>query len=472
MQHPEAREKAAAAAIARADFERLPEAVLAKALAGAEYRQHTRGGKGGSTEDPEEPPRASGSATGSGGKGGGTEDPKGRSDHVVGRSEGGSKQKWCDYPIDLEDNAEVDDNAKSSDDDMKTMKDVSEGSSRMSKSRLSATRGPARANKRREGMMEYAKAKALAEGREWKEVVPHSEHKKKVMLELLPEEARSAIGVEGAAAAIEEVLDQMAEMRFTKEELMQYFFDCSEYFAPKWITEPSHDLMDAARQRYISLKDGSEYCNLCDKFSNWNHEHSVEHTRRLKETAAGDLLIGTCHPKSARRFSNGAGLPSSLSQELMLAYWGSDLEKMPQLVWERLRSGCYFKGMLPGWGKSGKYLKLTDVSNIELAAVQYAGQGKYSPTDPCVLWDQIPKDATMKLHGLPDGNKEKGWWPVCAISWHSEALDMSFHGGNNAYITLKGAGGTITWVICWYQLFDGEWELVLWGVFVRPTSRL
>ena len=58
------------------------------------------------------------------------------------------------------------------------------------------------------------------------------------------------------------------------------------------------------------------------------------------------------------------------------------------------------------------------------------------------------------------------------ISWHSEALDMSFHGGRNAYITLKGAGCTITWVICWYQLFDGEWELVLWGVFVRPTSRL
>jgi hypothetical protein len=482
MQHPEAREKAAAAAIARADFERLPEAVRAKALAAAEYRQQTMGGKGGSTEDPEEPPRASGSATGSGGKGGGTEDPKGRSDHVVGRSEGGSKQKWCDYPIDLEVDAEVDVKADSSDDGMMTTKDVSEGSSRMSKSRLSATRGPKRANKRREENLAYAKAKAIEEGREWKETTSHEEWREKKRLVWLPEDVRNEVEKD----AIDKILETMTEMGYTREEFLRFFFDCSEFFAPRWIKTPPWDLEQQAEQRYIVMREGWKYCLLCDKWGTDGHLESSDHKDNRKEMAAGDLLIGSCDTSSIRRSTKSSnGLPGLLNKSGMRSFWGRDVERMPDLLWARLRSGCYLRAMVPGFGKVGKKLYVGDVTDIHLGSVRYSGQGKYDPSrDSCVLWEDTPGslDGEQHFERLIDpqdqskaqlmGDSSRGWWPVCTVSWRNEHIDMSFRGSSNAYIQHRLGGLTITWVICWYQLFDGDWELVLWAVCIQPVGRL
>ena len=127
--------------------------------------------------------------------------------------------------------------------------------------------------------------------------------------------------------------------------------------------------------------------------------------------------------------------------------------------------------------------------------MRYSGQGKYDPSvDSCVLWDNIPWTSELPDHVVERsgggahferlidpadgakaqlmGDSKRGWWPVCTVSWRNEHIDMSFRGSSNANIQHRLGGLTITWVICWYQLFDGDWELVLWAVRIQPVSRL
>ena len=126
-----------------------------------------------------------------------------------------------------------------------------------------------------------------------------------------------------------------------------------------------------------------------------------------------------------------------------------------------------------------------------MGAVTYSGTGKYmSGKDRMVLWGDIPGQARVFDEGAPvpapaymdqlispaDEEKNitapdgKGWWPVCWVSWKNEAEDNRFSGFESDYHSGQLPGEVLVWIICWYQLFDKGWILVLWPTYLH--SRL
>ena len=107
-----------------------------------------------------------------------------------------------------------------------------------------------------------------------------------------------------------------------------------------------------------------------------------------------------------------------------------------------------------------------------------------------VLWGDIPGQARVFDEGAPvpapaymdqlispaDEEKNitapdgKGWWPVCWVSWKNEAEDNRFSGSESDYHSGQLSGEVLIWIICWYQLFDKGWILVLWPTYLH--SRL
>ena len=427
-------------------------------------------------------------------------------------SQGGVEpsRKWCDYPVDVEDNAELfdgdegllgrvverstakaqppevtggllgrvverPDDSDSPVSDLDTMKSASD-SSRLSKSRMSATRGPARAAKRREKLLSRAKAQAIAEGREWVEAVTHDVFKEQQRRAMFVD----TLGREGspwvadceeplAAEVIEAVLDKADEMKFTKDDLWQLMEDHTELFKPRWIKDPSQRSISDVERRYTVQKDvWASTCTLCDKETCEAHRCSAEHQKRVRETAAGDELIGPCSRLSRRRFSGG--LCGALTAAAMKEWWGNNVETMVALTWDKLNKGSCFEFSLPGWGSWKKRVTAEETTNIQLGSIMYKGDGKYDEKlDKVVLWDHMtlidPRDAPKLLQG-------RSWWPVCVVSWVGEHKDLSFWGTDAEYRSHQARGLLPVFVICWYQLFDNDWVMILWPVMLHPPSRL
>ena len=56
----------------------------------------------------------------------------------------------------------------------------------------------------------------------------------------------------------------------------------------------------------------------------------------------------------------------------------------------------------------------------------------------------------------------RGWWPVCIVNWHTEHSDHGWAADPDGYFLAQRAGRLCAYAICWYQLHDGQWVLVLW----------
>ena len=88
---------------------------------------------------------------------------------------------------------------------------------------------------------------------------------------------------------------------------------------------------------------------------------------------------------------------------------------------------------------------------MQLAAVTYKGDGKY---DPAV--DFAVSVHTMQLIDPSDPPKElelppgRSWWPVCTVSWKSEANDNWFCDSAEEYARLQQAGAMAVFAVCWY----------------------
>ena len=78
-------------------------------------------------------------------------------------------------------------------------------------------------------------------------------------------------------------------------------------------------------------KEGAQYCSLCCKHSSGNsHRTSLDHIKRLHETARGDSMLGKCQGEFARRHTKDtAGLPCKLSQVAMEHFWGNLVSDIP-----------------------------------------------------------------------------------------------------------------------------------------------
>ncbi len=271
--------------------------------------------------------------------------------------------------------------------------------------------------------------------------------------------------------------------RFTKTELMEMKFDYDEYFRPKWVREAGTEAVKCVEERYATKKPHPtcstwlcDYCVLCAKWDDSNHRNSNEHRTRVNETAEGDVMLGMA--TSSRRFTqNVCGLPDYVTKRGMKLFWGNKVENMPSLLWDRMRQHTTFEVQIPGWGKQRRTLKYSDLSDIRLCSVTYAGTGRYNPySDFAVRWEDTPDEQDDGLDRLIDPQKEykaplgKGFWPVCWVSWRTEAYDVGFRGTMEEYHAAQVAGRIVIWVICWYQLFENVWVLVLWPVSLR--SRL
>jgi hypothetical protein len=154
----------------------------------------------------------------------------------------------------------------------------------------------------------------------------------------------------------------------------------------------------------------------------------------------------------------------------MKEWWGNNVETMVALTWDKLNKGSCFEFSLPGWGSWKKRVAAKETANIQLASIMYKGDGKYDEKlDKVVLWDHMtlidPRDAPKLLQG-------RSWWPVCVVSWVDEHKDLSFWGTDAEYRSHQARGLLPVFVICWYQLFDNDWVMILWPVMLHPPSRL
>ena len=176
-----------------------------------------------------------------------------------------------------------------------------------------------------------------------------------------------------------------------------------------------------------------------------------------------------------------------LSQNLLKSFWGSNVEAMVALVYDKLAKGAKFEAAIPGWGKHKRVISVEEVTGIGMGAVTYPGDGKYNPClDVAVRWEDMLQD-------LPPADKERferlidddcrkeggfkapegrGWWPICIVSWRTEAADCGFRGSPQQYREKQQLGTCVVWALCWYQLLDGTWIMVLWPVYLLSRSRL
>jgi hypothetical protein len=157
---------------------------------------------------------------------------------------------------------------------------------------------------------------------------------------------------------------------------------------------------------------------------------------------------------------------------------------MVALVWDRLRNGVNLEAAIPGWGKKKRVIGADEVTGVGVGAVTYPGCGKYDPClDTAVRWEDMVEDLPPDMghfdrlidddcrkEGFFRAPDKRGWWPICIVSWKSEASDCGFRGSPQEYRVQQQMGMCVVWALCWYQLFDGTWILVLWPVFLR--SRL
>ena len=321
--------------------------------------------------------------------------------------------------------------------------------------------------------LEAIKAYRLANGLPWEEREHHYVDKKAADVikdgakVLDPDEANRLAGV---------VKGLSDKQQFSKEELMELMMEYEEFFRPRWVKEPTEAAIISVERRFIKPRSDPQWpgwngswCLLCLKWSDDKHRSCAEHQTKCKEMAAGDVLIG--ESESSRRFENTlAGMERHLTRNNMTMFWGSSLDVMPRLLWDRLRQDAKCEVQIPGWGKHRKYLKYSDVQDATLVSVTYKGQGKYeTDQDVAVRWEDTtdrlidPADAPKHL----EGSKERGWWPAVWVQWKGEHQDLQYHGSDAEYRLRQLQGMCVIWVACWYQLWEGVWVIVLWPVYLR-----
>jgi hypothetical protein len=158
--------------------------------------------------------------------------------------------------------------------------------------------------------------------------------------------------------------------RVDKEELRQFFFrglaggEDDQHRPNKWIV----------------LRAGEAFCELCGKWALPEHIASSAHRMRLEEDAIGQFLAGNAN--STRRF-DGAGLRGAVSQAAMLRYWGEHLQGFPVAAAAMFAKKQHIKF-------KKQMIREEDVRGFNLAVVSYTGQGTYGANNKFFDWADLP----------------------------------------------------------------------------------
>ena len=206
--------------------------------------------------------------------------------------------------------------------------------------------------------------------------------------------------------------------------------------------------------------------------------NSKGHCARASEMAAADEQIGEC--LSLRRFEpNNVGYRARvLNKQGFIKFWGSEVYNMPQIIYDRLQNGCVIK--VDVTSKYKLRLTLKDIvhgGGLGFGAASYPGQGKYGgggqydeTKEYFVRWQDMRDDDDADEEPTPTGTPNSGWWPVRMVSWVGEAECFGY--APDVYTRAQCAGIVCVWVLRWYQLQDGDYELQAWPIWLAPWSRL
>jgi hypothetical protein len=277
--------------------------------------------------------------------------------------------------------------------------------------------------------------------------------------------------------AIETILGAASANKLTIEERMEAKQRLDSYFTSVFVLQPKsqQSIADTIKMCVVP-RDEWHWCLLCGKWATGTHTEGSDHCSRVMEMAAINEMIGPC--ASMRRWAPTPGLQGPLTQNAFKAFWGTEVAGMPQLVWQRLREGTTIRVSMPHWGKkSKKTLSFNDIREIEFAVVSYPGpnSGKYNiESERAVMWDDIStledEDGQM-LQPHRQIPPTSGWWPVCAISWHTQALDHGFEEWG-PYVSATTGGILCIYILCWYQLYNGTIVIEAWPILRMQQGRL
>ena len=521
---PTAREKAAAAAESRLSLpDTMPDVAKAKAIAGAAYRAATRsgveiirGGKDGGMEDPPVNGTSMGATTGGGGGG-----ERKRAGEILmerqlvrrqeemetasttwGTSAAASSAAASFAPaakvawdIDLEQSDNEEQSDKKKEDDVDSGKETEHSSVRTSKSKMGFQKSSGTQRKK----LERYRKDFEARGGVWVEKERNVVAPTVIVdgMEIDDPEEQKVLQLQIKKSA------DRAPLLDMRERLM---VDISEFFKADFEEKCDSEwkLKECEDRHIVPFGEWQQpYCLLCSKYSNDTHLCSLEHKKRVNETACCDSMVGWA--LSTRRHSRHAGLPGRCTPTLMRQFWGHSVDsRMVALIWSRLEQGAKFQvDMSPEWGQQRgkpwyKEFGLKEVKDITFAAVSYIGTGKYQEIDRALPWDELlneehesniesieQKDVgDLHFERLVDDNYHKqkdgegfgrpvdanrGWWPISIVHWWNEARD---HGMADEleYLHQQRLGLRPEYALCWYQLTNGQWILTLWRVITR--SRL
>ena len=207
-------------------------------------------------------------------------------------------------------------------------------------------------------------------------------------------------------------------------------------------------------------------CQMCGKWGSDDHTHSKEHSTKVHELAACNEMIRVAY--SMRRFEEEVGLRGQLSKRRFRDFWGQEVDaKMGDILRDRLSKGyCVKIKHSKSWVST---ITKANVESLGVHAVTYRGCGKYTKQDleeRAIPWEEIEDDKeTLIREPL---SLQSGWWPALSIHWKGMAEEHSLSKIDYFQHTISGA--LPIYVLCWYQLADGAWEMEAWPI--RICSRL
>lgn len=302
--------------------------------------------------------------------------------------------------------------------DKETMKsDVT----RVSKSRLAASRASGRKQARREAYLQKCQEKYSESGRPFQVQgqAEYHEARRASWLHVVEESDRAKssedLVIAPVAGSIASSLDagQVAQLVLEAAERKPRVNLFSMLFQPaRPLIPPSEaEVQDASRRTVVG-----GVCRVCEKTADEGHLDSKGHHDRMAWVVSCDALMGPT--PGPRVYCAGLLVQDLLTEEALKRFWGSKVMEMASMASSIIRA----RGLVVKKGKKSRVLDgKTQVAGVALAFVQYGGQGKYHARTRMVWAHQLPYK-TKPRHNEDPLDPAKMWWPTVAVSF-PESVD-------------------------------------------------
>ena len=220
--------------------------------------------------------------------------------------------------------------------------------SRRSRTRAEATKGPKR------------KAKQIKKAQE---------HRASLGLTPFEPEERRQATAEAATGSFGSVAQAVRDLRLDEARAMS----CpGKQERTEMIADALVDHVPENRSRWESMNDGQLYCKLCNKYATDGHLASRGHMMRVEEDCLGTAMAGKA--LTTRRFE-GDKCTGVATKSLLFDHWGDALQNLPLAAKEihNKKGVIYIDGKDLGGGNFVLLLFLNTFSDVmeELWSIEY-----------------------------------------------------------------------------------------------------